>query len=118
MPDSSWDETILGAVDAGDAAGFCDYLTEDATFRWGARDPVIGRRPIQDYVETFLGMFDGTRHEVLEALEADGVRVVRGEVTYLMKDGRVIALPFCNVLHLEGDRIREYLVHVDPTPLA
>jgi ketosteroid isomerase-like protein len=118
MIDRSWYEDIFRAVDGRDAAGFCAHLTEDATFRWGAQDPVTGNRAVQDYVNAFLDMFDGTRHHIVETLEAGDVRVVRGEVTYLMKDGREIPTPFCNVFHMHGDRIRDYLIHIDPSPLA
>jgi ketosteroid isomerase-like protein len=118
MTDRSWYEGIFRAVDGKDAAGFCAYLTDDATFRWGAQQPVTGNAAVQDYVNAFLDMFDGTRHQLIETLEADDVRVVRGEVTYLMKDGREIPTPFCNVFHMEGDRIRDYLIHIDPSPLA
>ena len=117
MPDKSWYEGILSAVDATDSAGFVSYLTDDATFKWGAQEPVHGKRAVQDYVDAFLGMFRGTRHVVLETLESGDTRVCRGEVTYLMKDGRKITIPFCNVYHMDGDRIRDYLVHADPTPV-
>jgi hypothetical protein len=50
MPDHSWYEEMLGRVDAGDAAGFCRYLTPDTTFRWGARDPVQGNAAVEGYV--------------------------------------------------------------------
>ena len=118
MPDSSWYEGILTAVDAKDSAGFVSYLTDDATFKWGAREPVQGKAAVKDYVDAFLGMFSGTRHVLLETLESGDTRVCRGEVTYLMKDGREIPTPFCNVFHMEGDRIRDYLIHIDPSPLA
>lgn len=118
MVDRGWYEGIFQAVDGKDAAAFCGYLTDDATFRWGAQQPVTGNAAVEDYVNAFLGMFDGTRHQLLETLESGDVRVVRGEVTYLMKDGREIPTPFCNVFHMEGDRIRDYLIHIDPSPLA
>lgn len=118
MSDNSWYEGILGAVDAKDAAGFVSYLTDDATFKWGAQDAVHGKRAVQDYVAGFLGMFRGTRHVLLETVESGDTRVCRGEVTYLMQDGREVPSPFCNVFHMEGDRIRDYLIYLDPSPLA
>ena len=118
MSERGWYEGILEAVDAKDSSGFVSYLTDDATFTWGAQPPVKGKGAVQEYVDNFLGMFRGTRHQVLETLESGDTRVCRGEVTYLMQDGREIPTPFCNVFHMEGDRIREYLIHLDPSPLA
>lgn len=113
-----WYEEILHAVDEKDSAGFVSYLTDDATFQWGAREPVEGKQAVKEYVDAFLSMFRGTRHVVFETLESGDTRVCRGEVTYLMPDGREIPTPFCNVFHMEGDRIREYLIHIDPSPLS
>ena len=118
MPDNSWYEGILSAVDARDSARFVSYLTDDATFTWGAQEPVHGKAAVQQYVDAFLGMFRGTRHVLLETVESGETRVCRGEVTYLMKDGRDVPSPFCNVFHMEGDRIRDYLIYLDPSPLA
>ena len=118
MTDSGWYREILSAVDAKDSDGFVSYLTDDATFKWGARDPVEGKPAVKEYVDAFLGMFRGTRHELFETLESGDTRVCRGEVTYLMHDGREIPTPFCNVFNMEGDRIRDYLIYIDPSPLA
>ena len=118
MPDISWYEGILAAVDAKDSAAFVSYLTDDATFTWGAQEPVHGKGAVKEYVDAFLGMFRGTRHVLLETLESGDTRVCRGEVTYLTQDGREVPSPFCNVFHMEGDRIREYLIYLDPSPLA
>lgn len=118
MTDRSWYEGILQAVDDKDSAGFVAYLTDDATFVWGAQEPVEGKPAVKEYVDAFLGMFEGTRHVLHETLESGDTRVCRGEVTYVMQDGREIPTPFCNVFHMDGDRIRDYLIHLDPSPLA
>jgi ketosteroid isomerase-like protein len=99
MSNREWYDAIFYAVDSKDSAGFCDFLTDDAVFRWGAQPEVRGNAAIKGYVDGFLGMFEGTRHEVLETVESGEVRVVRGEVTYLLKDGREIPTPFCTVFH-------------------
>ena len=118
MAETRWYERILETVDAKDSEGFVSFLTDDATFKWGARPAVEGTDAIKDYVDAFLDMFDGTRHVVLETLESGDTRVCRGEVTYLMKDGREIPTPVCNIFHMDGDRIRDYLIHIDPSPLS
>lgn len=118
MSDRSWYDGILRAVDDRDSTVFVSYLTDDATFQWGAQEAVRGKQAVKDYVDAFLGMFRGTRHVLHETVESGDTRVCRGEVTYLMQDGREIPTPFCNVFHMDGDRIRDYLIHIDPSPLA
>ncbi|MGK7312271.1 MAG: nuclear transport factor 2 family protein [Candidatus Longimicrobiales bacterium M2_2A_002] len=118
MADRSWYDGILERVDAGDAEGFVSYLTDDATFKWGARDAVHGNDAVREFVDAFLDMFDGTQHVLTETLEHGDTRVCRGTVTYFTRDGREIPTPFCNVFHMEGDKIRDYLIYIDPSPLA
>ncbi|MEJ2216996.1 MAG: nuclear transport factor 2 family protein [Gemmatimonadota bacterium] len=118
MADRTWYDGILQAVDAKDSDAFSAHLTDDATFKWGAQDAVQGNAAVKDYVDAFLAMFDGTRHTLEEILEDGATRICRGTVTYLTKDGREVPTPFCNVFHMEGDKIRDYLVYADPSPLT
>lgn len=118
MANRSWYKEVLQAVDGKDAEAFAGYLTDDATFKWGARDEVVGNNAVREYVDAFLGLFDGTRHTLHETIESGDTRVCLGEVTYFTKDGREIPTPFCNVFHMEGDLIRDYLIYLDPSPLA
>lgn len=117
MIDRGWYDGILEAVDRKDSEGFVAYLTDDATFKWGANPAVKGNPAIRDYVDAFLAMFEGTRHVLTETLEKGDTRVCRGEVTYIMQDGREIPTPFCNVFHMDGEKIRDYLIYIDPSPL-
>jgi ketosteroid isomerase-like protein len=108
---------VLASVDGKKADTFASYLTDDAVFRYGSQEPVKGRQAIRDYVAGFLGTVSALEHRVIETWEGDGSFVCRGEVTYTRLDGAQVTVPFTNVFKLEGERIREYLVYVDPTPL-
>ncbi len=118
MTDKSWYEGILERVDAKDADGFVSYLTEDVTFKWGAQAPVQGNEATRAFVEAFLGMFEKTEHELDEVLDAGDTRICRGTVTYFTPDGREIPTPFCNVFHMDGEKIKDYLIYIDPSPLS
>lgn len=118
MADRSWYDRVLHAVDAKDSDAFCAYLTHDATFKWGAQEAVQGNGAVKDYVDAFLAMFAGTRHTLEETLEDGASRICRGTVTYFTKDGGEISTPFCNVFHMEGEKIRDYLIYIDPSPLG
>jgi hypothetical protein len=43
---------------------------------------------------------------------------VQGEVTYVKHDGSALTLPFVNCFKIRGEKIHEYLIYVDPTPLS
>jgi ketosteroid isomerase-like protein len=108
---------VLASVDGKDADTFSSYLTDDAVFRYGSQEPVKGRRAVRDYVAGFFGTVSALEHRVVETWEGEGSLVCRGEVTYTQLDGAQVTVPFTNVLKLEGDRVRDYLVYIDPTPL-
>lgn len=118
MAERSWYEGILRAVDEKDADTFASYLTDDASFVYGSNPAVEGNRPVRDFVEQFLGTMKGTRHTIHETLESGDTRILRGNVTYLLTDGREVPVEFCNVFHMSGDRIRRYMIYIDPSPLA
>ncbi len=108
---------VFRSIDGKDADAFVSFLTDDAVFRYGSQAPVSGREAIHQYVTEFFGMLEGLRHRLIDTWESEGCVVCQGEVTYFKKDGNEVTVPFVNVFRLDGDRISEYLVHVDPTPL-
>ncbi len=108
---------LFEAIDSKDADAFVGYLTEDAVFRYGSQDPVHGRDAIRDYVAGFFGTVEALSHRIDESWEGDGSLVCAGEVTYTRQGGSRVTVPFANVFRLEGEKVREYLVHIDPSPL-
>jgi ketosteroid isomerase-like protein len=110
---------LFDAIDAGDVEAFMEWLTDDCTFVYGSAEPVRGADAVRATVAGFLAGFTSVAHRVDATWEADGAAVTEGAVTYTGANGRVVTLPFCNVLHLAGDgRIRDYRIYVDPTPLG
>lgn len=108
---------LFSAIDAHDADAFCDHLTDDARFVFGNAEPAVGRVAIAAMVRGFFSSIRACRHEVTDAFR-DGAHVVcRGTVTYTRRDGRVVALPFCNVMRMDGRRIAHYQIYSDPAPL-
>jgi ketosteroid isomerase-like protein len=109
---------LFSAIDRKDADAFVACLTEDAVFRYGSQEPVRGRDAVRDYVAGFLGTLEAIRHQVLDVWEHEEALVCRGDVTYRLQDGREVTVPFANILTLEGDKVLDYRIYIDPTPLA
>jgi ketosteroid isomerase-like protein len=109
---------LFETVDAKDADAFASLLTENAVFRYGSEPAVQGKEPIRRYLSAFFGSLEALRHQVVDTWERGDSMVCQGVVTYTRGDGRDVSVPFTNILRFEGDRIRDYLVYIDPSPLG
>ena len=118
MTRPSWIGDLLASIDRMEADKFASFLTDDAKFRYGSNPPVAGKAAIREYVAQFFGMFKGLRHELVDSWSHPDVVFVQGEVTYVNHDGSELTLPFLNCLKTCGDKVLEYLIYIDPTPLA
>ncbi len=110
-------EGLFKAVDTKDTDSFVAYLAEDAVFRYGSQEAVQGRAAIRKYVAGFFGTVKTLQHRVKETWEGDDSLVCQGEVTYTKLDGNEVTVPFVNIFRFEKDRIHDYLIYIDPSPL-
>lgn len=113
----SWLEKIGKTIDAKDAAGFADFITEDGAFRFGNAEDVKGRKAIADYVAYFFTMIKSSEHEIVKFWEDDNSIVWQGRVNYTRLDDRKVPVNFTNILYMKGDLISDYLIYIDNTPL-
>lgn len=113
----AWIAALFDSIDARDAGRFVAFLDDDARFRFGNMPPAVGRAAIHAAVEGFFAGIAGCQHELHQVWSPPGHAIVQGEVTYTRLDGAIVTVPFVNVLGLSGDRIRDYLIYVDATPL-
>ena len=114
----SWIGDLLASIDGMDADKFVSFVADDAEFRYGSNPPVAGRAAIRDYVAQFFAMFKGLRHRLLESWSYPDAVFVQGEVTYSKHDGSELTLPFLNCFKMRSGKVQEYLIYIDPTPLA
>ncbi len=108
---------LFASIDAMNADAFVSFLTPDAVFRFGTSAPVVGQGPIHTLVAGFWQSIAGSSHRLLKVWKDGDDLAIRGEVTYTRKDGRKVEVPFVNVFKLKGDRVSEYLIHIDNGPL-
>ncbi len=116
MTDNSLRE-LLASIDAKDPDAFVSFLSDEAIFRYGSQEPVHGKPAIREYVAGFFGTVEALEHRVLRTWNGEDSLVCQGEVTYTKHGGAKVTVPFTNIFGLEGDKVRDYLVYVDPTPL-
>lgn len=112
-----WLKSLFDVIDAADVTGFGAFLTEDALLRFGNAPPVHGRAAIEQTVRHFFASIRRSRHRVERVWPGADRIALDGFVTYTRLDGSEITLPFADTLVLRGDRIAEYLISIDITPL-
>lgn len=113
----AWVAGLVAAIDAMDTRAFLAHLTEDATFTMGNFPPTTGTAAMTAMLDNFFGMLRSLSHVVDDAWAVPGHVVCRGRVRYVRKDGREVAAAFCNVLRFTGERVSDYRIYIDPSPL-
>jgi hypothetical protein len=108
---------MFQTIDSMDGRGFVNYLTPDATFRFGSNPPIAGRDAIGQAVDAFWGTISGSHHALRRTWVHPEAVIVEGEVTYTRHDGSRVAVPFVDVLGLRESLISEYLIYIDMAPL-
>jgi len=110
--------SVLRAVDARDAARFCEHLAEDAVFVFGNAAPLKGLPAIRGAVHGFFQGVRALRHVVADAWALDRAIVCRGTVTYTRHDGTTLTVPFANICEMRGPVAAHYQIYVDVSRLS
>lgn len=118
MSKPAWIDGLFASIDGMDADRFVSFLTNDAVFRYGSNPLVEGKAAVREAAAGVFSMFRQLSHTIEGTwAHADAV-FVQGTVHYTRHDGSTISLPFVNCLKVQAEQIREYLIYIDPTPLA
>ncbi len=110
-------KNVFAAVDRKDATAFANFLAEDGTFRFGNADSVHGRNHVEEAVAGFFKLLEGLSHDNIEFWQVGNVITVRLDVTYWRTDGHEVLMPAMTLWRLKGDKIADYQIFSDLTPL-
>ena len=108
---------LLQAADT-DITAFFDYFSDDCAFRMGNNAPVIGKSAIQSWVAQYLTSVASMRHEIIEQWSEGTVAALRVEVTYTLQNGESFTLPAVTRTRVDNNKVTEYLIFMDPSPVA
>jgi hypothetical protein len=114
---TQWAKAMFATIDAKDTEAFLAYLAHDARFVYGSFPPAIGGEAMRATLNAFFGSVDSLSHALEAVWVWPGIVICTGTVRYVRLDTRVVTLPFCDVLKLSGEKVRDYAVYVDPAPL-
>lgn len=113
----AWVPQLFASIDAQDVPRFLSFLTAGARFKFGNLPAAVGHADIGAAVTGFFGSIAALRHELLQCWVAGAHVIVQGVVHYTRLDGGKVSLPFVTVFGMSSDRIDDYLIYIDPTPL-
>jgi len=117
MSRKQWLKGLFEAIDGMDTAKFCEFLTEDASFKFGNAETVEGKERIREMLTSFFSSIGGLSHTISDVVEQGDALICRGEVTYTRKDSGELTVPFANFYRLKGVLVSEYQIYVDASRL-
>jgi limonene-1,2-epoxide hydrolase len=101
-----------------DEAYFASF-TENALYQVANYPPVYGEKGIREFLVPILNLCEGVDHFIDNMWEiGDNKMVCQGSVVYHRRDHKVVPRIYvCNIIQVEGDKIRELRAYGDFTPL-
>lgn len=114
------DETtknLFNSIDRMDNEAFLDFLTDDVIFRFGNASAVTGKTATGAAVSGFFSSIKGIQHELISTWVEEGATICHGTVTYTRHDTTTLSIPFANILILENDLIKDYMIFADTSQL-
>lgn len=114
----AWSQALFRTIDDRDTAAFMRFIADDARFEYAEFPPAVGRAAVQAAVAGFFESIEAISHRIDDVWSVPGHVICRGRVTYTRRDARIASMSFCNVLGLSGERVADYRIYVDPTPLT
>lgn len=113
----SYIREMFDAVDRQDAEAFVTFLTEDGSFRFANMPAVVGREAIRAACGGFYQAIRSLRHEYVEFFDSGDTWTVEQMVHYVDSWDRSHVLPCVNILRFEGDKVSDYRIFMDVSPL-
>ena len=114
---SNMTEHLFKSIDKQDAQAFQSHLTDDVKFRFGNAPVVEGKAAVGEAVSGFFSSVKSIHHKLTDVWQQQGVIICHGNVTYTRHDSTTLAIPFANILTLENDLIKDYLIFADTSKL-
>jgi hypothetical protein len=113
-----WIKQYYSLVDSGQQDKFMEFFAENAAFRFGNAETIIGRKEIREAIVGLLNSINGIRHDLKKCWEIEGnVVIFECDVTYTRKDNKTVVVHGVVVNVIENDHFTEQRLYVDLTPV-
>ena len=117
MDYKTWTREVFQAIDSMDADKFASVFADNASFKFGNGDAVVGKEAIREYVAGFFSSIDGISHDIKTIVMNGDYLVCRGEVTYIRHDSSRLTAPFADYVKFQDGQAAEYQVYTDISAL-
>ena len=108
---------LFSAIDSKNTEAFLSFLTEDASFRFGAAAEIRGHAAIRDGVNGFFDTIASSKHQVDRVITDGTTLVCEGSVQYRRLDQREVTTPFVDIFEYTGELISAYKIYIDISAL-
>ncbi len=106
-------------VDAMDSRGFGLFFADEGRFQLANLPEALGPTAVTGFVGAFFSQLNSISHEIQESFETNDTASLRGLVTYDLKDGRTIQLPFSSFYRVnEARKFTHWQAYLDIGPLT
>jgi ketosteroid isomerase-like protein len=110
-------DRLFSAVDKKDVQAYLGCFTEDAEYRAGNFPAVKGHQGIIEFSKPMLEMFSNVTHNVKNVWQSGDIVCCELDLTYVRrKDGKVVTVPCCDVIRLEGGKVKSLRAFLDASP--
>ena len=93
-------------------------FTEGARYRFGNYPAAVGREDIRTAAaSSHLKAIKGCKFNIQDLWEFGDVVVCEMEIQYIRIDDSILTLPCTDVFRMEGNRIKDMRIYMDPSPL-
>ncbi len=111
-------KSLMAALNSNDLDGVVSFFTNDVFYQIGNAEPVFGPEGIKNFGSSFASKLDRVFHKLKKIWQVEE-KVVAFEVdiTYSLKNGKMLTLPYLNIVRFKGDRIQKFQAFADVSPL-
>jgi len=109
--------SLYKSVDASNAQGVVDHVTEDVQFQLGNFERISGRKAVKDSNAAFFATISAMRHTISGVWSSGDTAICDGTVHYTRLDRSEHEVPFAAHLGIRDGKIADYRVFVDISEL-
>lgn len=104
---------LIAAVDSSDLEKYVTFFTNDAEYKVGNAEPVIGPKGIRELVGSITQVIKSVSHEIKNIWEVEDAVICESNVMYNRQDGKVFKVPNVNIVRFEGDKVSKFQAFID-----
>ena len=105
--------SLYTAVDALDAQGVVDHVTDDVQFQLGNFEPISGHDAVKNSNAAFFATIKAMHHTISGVWSSGDTAICDGTVHYTRHDQSGHEVPFAAHLGVRDGKIADYRVFVD-----